>query len=103
MSRKRWIWLAVGAALVVLVGGGAYAARGNVAYARIATGYAAKTTCSCLHVSNRTLESCMADFPPDAQRNISVTQDGNEVRASVLGVISSKAVYEDGYGCRIEE
>lgn len=89
--------------MVLIVGGGAYAARGNVAYARVATGYAAKTTCSCLHVSGRALESCLADFPAEAQRNISITQDGDEVRASVLGVISSKAVYEEEFGCRIVE
>ncbi|WP_395646170.1 hypothetical protein [Terricaulis sp.] len=103
MSRKRGILVAIGAVLIVVVGGGAYAARGNVAYARVATGYAAKTTCSCLHVSGRALDSCIADFPPEAQRNVSITQDGDEVRASVLGVISSRAVYEEGYGCRIEE
>ncbi|MBL8545483.1 MAG: hypothetical protein JNL81_03420 [Hyphomonadaceae bacterium] len=102
MSRKRWIWLGVLAVALMAVGAGAWASRGQVAYAGIATGYAAKQTCSCVHVSGRTLESCLAEFPEDARNNISVTQDGDSVRASVLlGAISAEAVFEDEYGCRI--
>jgi hypothetical protein len=102
VSRKRWIWIGVLALAVLVIGAGAWASRGQVAYANIATGYAAKQTCSCLHVSGRTLDSCLADFPEDARNNISVTQDGNTVRASVLfGAISAQAVYEDEYGCRV--
>lgn len=101
MSRKYWI---VGALVIValLAVGGAYAARDPVAYARIATGYAAKQTCSCLHVSGRTLESCMAEFPQEARGRFAVAANGHRVRASVLfGAIRSDAEYEDGYGCRI--
>jgi hypothetical protein len=44
----------------------------------------------------------MAEFPEEARNNITVAQDGNIVRASVLfGAISSEAVYEEEYGCRI--
>ncbi len=102
MSRKRWIWVGVLAAIVFIVAGAAWASRDQVAYARIATGYAAKQTCSCLHVSGRDLESCMADFPEDARQQISIAQDGDRVRASVLlGAISTSAVFEPEYGCRI--
>lgn len=102
MSRKRWIWVGVLIGAVLLIGAGAWASRGQVAYAEIATGYAAKQTCSCMHVSGRTLDSCMAEFPEEARNNIIVAQDGNIVRASVLfGAISSEAVYEEEYGCRI--
>jgi hypothetical protein len=102
VSRKRWIWVGVLAVAVLAIGAGAWASRGQVAYANIATGYAAKQTCSCVHVSGRTLDSCLADFPPEAGENINVTQDGNVVRASVLfGAISTEAVYEEEYGCRI--
>ncbi|HVK82065.1 MAG TPA: hypothetical protein VM915_15795 [Verrucomicrobiae bacterium] len=102
MSRKRWIWVGVLAAIVFIVAGGAWASRDQVAYARIATGYAAKQTCSCLHVSGRALESCMEDFPADARQQLSIAQDGDRVRASVLfGAISASAVYEPDYGCRI--
>lgn len=99
MSRKRWIWIIV-LAVVVLIGVGAWASRGQIAYAGIATGYAAKQTCSCLHVSGRTLDSCLADFPAEVRSNIEITQNENTVRASVLfGAISSEATFEEEYGC----
>jgi hypothetical protein len=102
VSRKRWLWLGVLAASLAAVGAAAWASRDEIAYARIATGYAAKQTCSCLHVSGRTLDSCMADFPPDARGNIDVTQNGEGVRASVLfGAISAEARYEEAYGCSL--
>lgn len=101
MSRKR-IWIGVLAVAVLAIGAGAWASRGQVDYANIATGYAAKQTCSCLHVSERKLDSCIADFPEDARDNITITQDGNSVHASVLfGAISAEAIYEEEYGCRI--
>lgn len=102
MSRKRWIWVGVIAVAALVVGAGAWASRGQVAYASIATGYAAKQTCSCVHVSGRTLDSCLADFPEEARNNISVTQDGDTVRASVLfGAISAEATYETEFGCTL--
>lgn len=102
MSRKRWIWVGVLVVAIAAIGAGAWASRGQVAYASIATGYAAKMTCSCMHVSGRTLESCLADFPEDARNNITITEDGNTVRASVLfGAISSQSTYEEEFGCRI--
>jgi hypothetical protein len=87
---------------VLAVGASAWASRGQIAYAQIATGYAAKQTCSCLHVSGRALASCLADFPEDARNNISISQDGEIVRASVLfGAISAEAAFEPGFGCRL--
>lgn len=102
MSRKRW-FLIVGVALAaVALPGLIWTFQDEVEYARIATGYAAKQTCSCVHVSGRSLESCMADFPADAQGLISVKQEGQSVRASVLfGAIGAQAQFEDGYGCQI--
>jgi hypothetical protein len=103
VSRKRWMvigGLVLGAIVISSV---VWSLRDDVAYAQIATGYAAKTTCSCRHVSGRTLESCVADFPADARGNIAVTEEGDRIRTSVLfGAISAEAIYEDGFGCRIE-
>lgn len=101
MSRKHWIW--TGAAVAVaLLAFGAWSMRGDLAYAHLATGFAAKQTCSCLHVSGRSLESCINDFPADARNQISVVPDGERVRASVLfGAIRADAVYEGEFGCRI--
>lgn len=102
MSRKRWIWAGVLAMGLLAMGAGAWASRGQIAYGKLATGFAAKQTCSCLHISGRTLESCLADFPADARNALTVTPKGNAVRASVLfGAISAEAVYEEDYGCRI--
>lgn len=102
MSRKRWIWIAVLAVLVVGLAGGAWASRDQVTYAHIATGYAAKQLCSCVHVSGRTLDACIADYPEDVRNNITITSQGNDVRASVLfGAISSEAAFDGEYGCRI--
>jgi hypothetical protein len=78
--------------------------RDDFAYARIATGSAAKQTCSCRHVSGRSLESCLTDFPEDARGQISIAESGERVRASVLfGAVRAEAVFEDGYGCRMLE
>lgn len=101
MSRKHWIWAGV-AAGVALLALGLWSMRGDIAYAHLATGFAAKQTCSCMHVSGRTLESCISDFPEDARTQISVVPNGDRVRASVLfGAIRADAVYEGEYGCRI--
>jgi hypothetical protein len=102
VSRKRWIWIGVLAGALVVMGAGAWASQGQIAYANIATGYAAKQTCSCLHVSGREFGSCLADLPADARNSINITEDGNTVRASVLfGAISAEAIHEEEYGCRI--
>jgi hypothetical protein len=102
VPRKRWILAGVLAVIVLGLAGGAWAMRDQVAYARIATGYAAKQTCSCLNVSGREMESCMADFPEDARQQMSVVQSGDSVTASVLfGAISAEAVFEPEYGCRM--
>lgn len=102
MSRKRWIWVGVLAAMLLGIAGGAWAMRDQFAYARIATGYAAKQTCSCLHVSGRELDTCMADFPEDARGQISIAQSGDNVSASVLfGAISAEARFEPEYGCQL--
>lgn len=104
MSRKRWLGLTVLAVVLVVIVGGVWASRDQVAYAHIATGYAAKQVCSCVHVANRDLDACVADYPEEAQRNITVSMDGDNVRASVLwGAIRSEATFDGEYGCRIVE
>lgn len=62
----------------------------QVAYARIATAYGAKQVCSCLHVAERPMDSCLNDFPTDFS---AVT------RASVLGgLVDARAHFEPGLG-----
>lgn len=102
MSRKRALsMLLLGGVAALLIALG-FAARGPIAYAQIATSYAAKQTCSCRHISGRTSESCLNDFPADARSQLSVSEEGESVRASALfGLFKAEAVYEDGFGCRI--
>jgi hypothetical protein len=103
VSGKRWIWIVALAGVLVAIGGIAWSMQGQIAYARIATGYAAEQTCACLHVSGRPLDSCLGDFPADARRQISVAPEGQGVRASVLfGAINAEAHYEDGFGCTLQ-
>jgi hypothetical protein len=102
VSRKRLIWISALGVVAIAVAAAAWSMRDDFAYARIATGYTAKQTCSCLHVSGRTLDSCIADFPADAQSSINVTAEADRVRTSVLfGAVSAEAAFEDSYGCRI--
>lgn len=104
MTRKRWIW--IGTLGMLALGGGllAWSFADDLAYANIATGYAAKQTCSCVHVSGRALEACIGDFPEDAREQIKVTQEAARTRASVLfGLVAAEAEFEDGFGCRIVE
>lgn len=102
MSRKRWIWIGGVVAVIAVVALIGWSQRDQFAYAHMATGYAAKTTCSCRHVSGRPLEACVADFPEEARSNIEVREEGEVVRASVLfGAFSAEARYEEGYGCQL--
>jgi hypothetical protein len=101
VPRKYWLIAAL-VVLVALTAGGAYAAREPYAVARMATGYAAKETCSCLHVSGRALDSCIAELPQQARESVVLTTSGDSVRASILfGAVSADSVYEDGFGCRL--
>lgn len=100
MSRKRWFVIGGLTLAAVVLSSVAWSLRDDLAYARLATGFAAKQTCSCLHITGRSLDSCMADFPEDARSMIAIEQDGNTVRASVLfGVMSAEATYSEEYGC----
>ncbi len=104
MSRKHWIWAgAIVLGIAVIAGGTAYALRDSFTYADMATGYAAKQTCSCVHVSGRSLESCLDDFPdPAAREQLTVSIDGDRVRATALfGAFHSEAVFEAEFGCTI--
>ncbi len=99
---RRTLWMLLLAGLAVLLVGLGFALRGPLAYAEMATAYAAKQTCSCRLVSGREMQSCLSDYPEDAQSQLSVVEDGSHFRASALfGAFKAEAVYEDGFGCRL--
>ncbi|MBY0569371.1 MAG: hypothetical protein K2P70_18830 [Hyphomonadaceae bacterium] len=104
MSRKRWFVIGGLALAAVVLSSVAWSLRDDLAYAKLATGYAAKQTCSCLHITGRTLDSCMADFPEDARSMIAIEQSGSSVRASVLfGAVGATATYSQEYGCTFDD
>lgn len=103
MSRKRLIVIGGLVFIAIVISSVVWSLRDDVAYAHIAAGYTAKTTCSCLHVSGRTMESCLSDLPEEARNNFTITEEANRVHASALfGAVSSDAVFEEEFGCRIE-
>jgi len=98
---RHWLWMAL-AAVVLVVAGLGWLLRDQFVFANLATGYAAKQTCSCMHVTGQTLESCLADLPNGAGDQISNVAEGDEVRASVLfGAFSARAGFDPKYGCQL--
>jgi hypothetical protein len=76
------------------------------AQARVATGYMAKTVCSCMFVEEHGFEGCRADALLDRGEALSraaVTADTKKkrVRASVFPLSSATATYEAGFGCTL--
>ncbi|MCP4385249.1 MAG: hypothetical protein GY798_28210 [Hyphomicrobiales bacterium] len=88
-------------AAVVVIGAGVLIAWEGVPTLRIATAYAAKQTCSCLFVSRRSLESCLADYDPSLARWFSWDAIERAVVVSFAGTISSRATIVDGAGCHV--
>ena len=90
------------AVMLVLIGVGWQVwLKDQVAYARIATAYGAKQVCSCLHVAERPMDSCLGDFTTDISA-VSFADDGGETRATVLGgLVSARARFEPGLGCTL--
>ena len=101
MKRKWRIALGAG---VLIAGGASYLGRDQVALANIGTGYAAKQTCSCLHVSRRVLASCRTDYDPATARWFTWHVNERSVTVSALfGLMSATAVFEDPFGCHVAE
>ena len=103
-ARKYWRWI-VAAVVALALAGGAFALRKVPAEADMATGYVAQQTCACRFVSDRSEASCVADFPQDAIEHIRIKVDdgAKRVRASaVFGVVHASAVFDERFGCRLE-
>ncbi|MBK7171098.1 MAG: hypothetical protein IPH83_18320 [Gammaproteobacteria bacterium] len=68
-----------------------------------ATRYAARMSCSCVFVTGRDLQACLADLPPQAQwLDIEADRAVQRVTARVLWATGS-AHYTEGRGCRLED
>ena len=74
-----------------------------ITFAPIMAGMAAKTVCSCVLVSDRSVESVkekeLQVFPGLASATIEITQDST-VRATVL-FSTAEAIYRKGLGCTL--
>lgn len=102
MPSRRALWMLLLGALALLLVGLGFALRGPLAFADIATAYAAKQTCSCRMVSGRDMDSCLLDFPEQARGQISVIEDGPRFQSSaIFGAFTAEAAYEEGFGCSI--
>jgi hypothetical protein len=89
-----------GVVVVVIVGGALWAGRDTWAAARAGATYVAKQTCSCLFVTGRPMDSCKTDYEPDAIKPLTIEAGNSDVKVSALaGLLSTKAEFEQGFGC----
>lgn len=86
-----------------LIAGAAYTfwLKPQLDFARVATAFAAKKVCSCLHVAEMTLDQCRVDFTDDVSM-ATISVEGEIVTVSVLeGRVSSQAIHTPDLGCRL--
>lgn len=99
--KKRW-WILGGIALAAVAGGGAYAVQ-VADQAGVAAAAMAKVNCSCVFVDGRTPAACRADDPPGfAQVVVEIDEKAKTATGRVLGVVTRRATYAEGYGCTLE-
>ena len=99
--RFKWLLILGGAALVL--GVGAWFSHRVAEQAHIGTAYVAKLTCSCLFVSNRPQHSCATDYDLPAAKLLTTEVGQQSVIVSIPGhLVSTRAVFEPGFGCHLE-
>jgi hypothetical protein len=97
-----WRWIVLGVVAVTLAVGGYFGWRTAIA-ADVGAAAMAKVVCSCVFVEGRSLASCRADDAPGFEGvNVSVDEAGKSATGTVLGLVSRRATYQDGYGCVLE-
>jgi hypothetical protein len=98
----RFKGLLIAGVVVLVVGIGAWFAHRTVEQAHIDTAYIAKLACTCLFVSHRPIQSCAADYDMPAVKLLTEEVGNQTVTVSALGhLISTRAVFEQGYGCHL--
>lgn len=69
-------------------------------FSKAGTGYAARTTCSCLYVAQREMDSCKSDLTAGMSLIwLNDDAENQSVSASVPLIASTTASYLEGYGC----
>lgn len=98
----RFKWLAILGLAALVLGVGTWFARRTVEQAHIGTAYVAKLTCSCLFVSHRPMQSCATDYDTPDAKLLTEEVGSQGVTVSALGhLISTRAVFEQGFGCHL--
>lgn len=99
MSKRKKIIYTI---LIIFLLGLGFGVRSGINYAYIGSSFAAKTTCSCLFVSQRPLASIKAeDLYPADFATIEVDEKAQSVTANVYGVAEAKAIFRKGLGCTL--
>ncbi|MFZ1990088.1 MAG: hypothetical protein WAW96_10000 [Alphaproteobacteria bacterium] len=94
----------VPAALAALTAFWLLIAHPAVQAAHIATGYVAKTLCSCVFVDARELEACKADLAPGSgSMRVTLDLDNRLVRVRAGLISRDTAHFDSRYGCRLDE
>jgi hypothetical protein len=109
MRGNHLIALAVAGAVIVLAAGFIWwrLLAPSLEQAHVATGYLAKTVCSCLFVDGGGVAACRADAALDrgsalAKVGLKIDNAAKTVRASLFPFASDLAVYEEGFGCTLK-
>ena len=98
----RFKWLAILGVVALVLGVGAWLVHRLVEQAHIGTAYVAKLTCSCLFVSHRPMQSCAMDYDIPAAKLLTEEVGNRSVTVSSPGhLVSTRAVFEQGYGCHL--
>lgn len=76
-----------------------YMMRDQLAFAKQETERMAKTVCTCRFSESRSLETCLSALPQGSDV-FDITETGTAITSStILGLVSTKAVYTPERGC----
>jgi hypothetical protein len=65
--------------------------------------FVARMSCSCVFVTGRELQACLADLPPEARwLSVDVDAVAHRVRASALW-LQGEARFQEGRGCQLQD
>lgn len=69
----------------------------------LATHFTAKQTCSCLYVSQRSIQSCLKDLPSESVESLKIVTTKTGVKVSAFGLVNAEAVHKPGLGCQLKK
>ncbi len=76
--------------------------KGIKAQAEIGAAFAAKHVCSCIHIAERTMDSCRNDFVGDDFKSFTFESGDEFVTANApYGLGEARAKFEPGLGCAL--